>query len=246
MVGEPPAALSSHRMPTPEVTLVIPCFNEARRLATTFAGIDRLPSIVTDVVLVDDGSTDDTLALLTALAAERAHVRVETGPHRGKGGAVRAGVLSSQAAWVCFADADWSVPPEGVLDFLPPRAPVADVLVATREGAASRRLGEPRHRHVLGRAFNAWVRAMALPGLQDSQCGFKAFRGDVARELFGALVTTGWAFDVEVLRRAQLAGLRVEEVPVVWTHDADSRVRVGRDALGMAAAVVRIRRMLPG
>ncbi len=230
----------------PSVTLVIPCFNEARRLASTFAGIDRLPDVVTEVVVVDDGSTDDTLALATALASQRDRVRVQAEPHRGKGGAVRAGVLTSQAAWVCFADADWSVPPESVLDFLPPKAPPADVLIATREGASSRRRGEPRHRHLLGRAFNAWVRAVALPGLQDSQCGFKAFRGDVARELFGALATTGWAFDVELLRRAQLAGLRIAEVPVVWTHDADSRVRVGRDALGMAAEVVQIRRMLPG
>ncbi|MSQ01729.1 MAG: glycosyltransferase [Myxococcales bacterium] len=228
------------------VTVVIPCFNEVRRLASTFAGIDRLPDVVTEVVLVDDGSSDGTLALALALASRRNRVRVLAEPHRGKGGAVRAGVLTSQAAWVCFADADWSVPPDGVLDFLPPRAPVADVLVATREAVASRRVGEPRHRHLLGRAFNAWVRAVALPGLQDSQCGFKVFRGDAARALFGPLSTSGWAFDVELLRRAQLAGLRIAEVPVVWTHDGDSRVRVGRDALGMAAEVVRIRRMLPG
>lgn len=215
------------------VSVIVPCFNEERRLPRTFAGIDALPPVVTEVIVVDDGSADRTAALARELAASRPHVQVVAAPHRGKGGAVRAGVLASHGEWVCFADADWSVAPTDLLEFLPPRAPAADILVATREGLGAERRGEPWPRHVAGRVFNALVRRTALSGLQDTQCGFKMFRGDVARSLFVDLATGGWAFDVEVLCRAHARGYRIREVPVAWTYDPDSRVRPG-DAFRMA------------
>ncbi len=224
------------------LSVVVPCYNESARLAGTFEGLDRLVSALgeaPEVLLVDDGSEDRTLALARELAADRPWVQVIAAPHRGKGGAIRQGVRRSTGDWVVLADADWSVSPEALLALLPPLGPAADVVVGSREEDGAVRRDEPTYRHLLGRGFNALVQLL-LPGVEDSQCGYKALRGPAARRLFDRCRLDGWAFDVELLYLARRWGLAVETVPVEWTFREDSRVRPARDAPRMAIDLARI------
>ena len=225
-----------------KISLVIPAWNEHARLDRTVAGVRALQCLLPgelEVLLVDVGSTDGTGA-----RAEQLGLPVLGQPHRGKGAAVRAGMLAVDGDYRLQADADWSMPPEQFLRMLPPECSGADVVMASREHPESRRHGEPYWRHLLGRVWNWVVQRLVLDGIEDSQCGFKCFRGETAERLFSISKEDGWAADVEVLALARLAGLRVEEVPIDWVFDRDSRVRPLRDVPGMLAAVSRVRRNL--
>ena len=151
---------------------------------------------------------------------------------------MRAGVSRASGDRLLLSDVDWSVPPSQVPDLL---AVDAEVVIATREGAGARRVGEPAFRHWIGRAFNGLVQATVLAGHEDTQCGCKLLRADVARELFAVLTVDGFAYDVELLYVANLRGHRVREVPVVWRFEADSRVRPLEDGWAMARELWRIR-----
>jgi hypothetical protein len=140
-----------------------------------------------------------------------------------------------------ICDADLSMPIEEVSRFLPPALEGYDIAIASREAPGAVRYGEPAYRHRLGRIFNALVRALAVPGFQDTQCGFKCFRAPVAEDLFGVQRLDGWTFDVEVLYIALRRGYRVVEVPIHWTYNPGSRVRPIHDSLTMFADLFRIR-----
>jgi len=221
------------------LSVVLPLYNEARRLDGARAGVAWLRATygAVEAVWVDDGSTDGTLAALHAAAGP--DDLVVAAPHRGKGGALRAGVAAARGARLLLSDVDWSVAPQSVPDLV---AVDADIVIASREGPEARRVGEPLLRHVLGRGFNRAVQALLLAGHSDTQCGCKLLRADVARPLFAALTIDGFAYDVELLYLAHLRGHRVREVPVVWRYEPDSRVRPVRDTLDMARDVWRIQR----
>ncbi len=227
-----------------EVALVIPAYREAARLPRTVEGIlahahrERLDW---EVRIVDDGSDDDTLAVARRLAERDPRVVAQAEPHRGKGGAVRAGMLATRARQRVMCDADMAMPVEQVQRLLDRLDAGADVAVASREAPGARRFGEPHHRHWMGRAFNAAVRFAAVPGVHDTQCGFKAFTAPAAERLFRCARLDGFAFDVEILFLARRAGLRVEEVAIDWYHDPDSRVHPVRDSRRMLAEIARIR-----
>lgn len=224
----------------PALSVVVPLYDEARRLQAGLEGLAwlrRLHPGPVEALLVDDGSTDTTLAL--ARAAEDQHTRVLAEPHRGKGGAVRAGLLAATGARVLVTDVDWSVSPPEVLRVLEVEG---EVVVATREGRGARRLGEPWHRHLLGRVFNKLVQSALLAGHEDTQCGCKVLSAEVVADLGPRLVAEGWAYDVELLYLAHLRGWSVIERPVTWRHEVDSRLRPGVDALAMAREVLSIRR----
>ena len=226
----------------PALSVVIPLFQEERRLATGLAGLARLAGLLAEppeLILVDDGSSDDTLALARRHAPPDAMV-IEV-PHRGKGAALAAGVAAARGDRILLTDVDWSVPPEEIPRLL---ALDADMVLATREGVGARRIGEPIWRHLVGRGFNALVRAAVLPGIQDTQCGCKLLRAGPARDLFAAQRVTGWAWDVEILALAQARGLEVREVAVAWRFEPDSRLRLLRDAPAMVRDVLRVRRAL--
>jgi glycosyltransferase involved in cell wall biosynthesis len=230
--------------PTPPLlTLVVPCFNEAHRLATTFHGIrtviGALPYPV-EILLVDDGSSDDTVRLAMDMGATVPGFHLLREPHRGKGGALRAGVLVARGEYIFLADADWSMPPEQVLSFLPPALTDFDIAIASREVQGAVRHGEPLRRHLLGRAFNRLVQMAVLPGIEDSQCGFKCLRRDAGILLFEQGASEGWAFDVELLLLARHLGLRIKEIPIDWHYRADSRLRPVRDGLTMGADVLKL------
>jgi glycosyltransferase involved in cell wall biosynthesis len=179
-------------------------------------------------------------------------VRVIAAPHRGKGATVTRGVLEARGELILFSDADLSVPLEETALLADALEAGADVAIGSRELPGSRREEEPGYRHLMGRGFNRAVQLLVLPGIQDTQCGFKLFRRRAAREVFSRLRQYGpdappvrgpmvTAFDVEVLFLARLLGFRVVEVPVTWVHGTGSKVRPVVDALRMARDVARVK-----
>ena len=239
----------------PSLSLVVPAYNEAARIgatvreATAYLAARPYPA---ELIVVDDGSADRTAELARAAAAGAGvPVRVVAIPHGGKGAALRAGMAAATGEQVAFSDADLATP----LPYLEAlRAAVAGgcaVAIGSREGAGARRVGEPAYRHLMGRVFNGVVRAVVLPGIQDTQCGFKLFERGAAEAILdrarlyrepGAVVTGPRvsAFDVELLVVARRLGLRVCPVPVVWTYGPGSKVHPARDTWNNLRDVFRV------
>jgi glycosyltransferase involved in cell wall biosynthesis len=228
----------------PLLSLVVPAYNEEGRLPASLARVsDYLSSRghPYEVIVVVNGSTDRTADVAEAAARSDSNVRVIQTARRGKGHAVRLGVLGSRGGRVVFCDADLSTPIEEVVGLADRLDDAYQVVIATREGLGSRRIGEPYLRHLMGRVFNGLVRALAVPGIQDTQCGFKAFTRTAARDIFGRQTIDGFGFDVELLYLARRRGYRVREVPVTWVYAASSRVDPLRDTVRMFADVLRVR-----
>jgi len=233
----------------PQLSIVIPAYNEAGRIGPTLDAVlacFRETCIVLEVIVVDDGSEDDTVELVTRYAeAHSGHpVRlVRNGANRGKGYSVRHGVLEAEGEVVLFSDADGSTPFGEAGKLLSALADgQADVAIGSRAMAASDLARpQPWGRRVMGWVFRNLVRLIVVRGFQDTQCGFKAFRREVARDVFGRQTLDGFAFDVEVLFLTRRLGYRVAEVPVRWLDSRHSRVRVGRDSLKMFLDLFRIR-----
>ena len=231
-------------MPVPDLAIVIPAYNEALRIEATLREVStylRASAWEWEIRVVDDGSADRTAEIVLSAAREEPRIHLQREPHRGKGGAVTAGLLASRARFRFLCDADLSMPIRELSRFLPPQLADADVAIGTREGVGSRRVGEPWIRHAAGRAFNTIVRKTMVPGVQDTQCGFKMFTGHAAETIFPRVTVQGWAFDIEVLYIARLRGLRIREVPIEWHYRADSRLRMMRDGAGMMKELLQVR-----
>jgi dolichyl-phosphate beta-glucosyltransferase len=235
----------------PYVSIVVPAYNEARRLPPTMAALAEFFRSFTqgyEVLIVVEGSTDGTLEIAAGLAAQQAHFQViDNGPQRGKGHAVRSGMLRAQGDIVFYMDADLSVPLPEVSAFLRrfEERPEADVLVGNRQHAESRitRRQSPL-RETMGKAFNRILQSLTLVALRDTQCGFKAFRRTACREIFRRQTIDGFAFDVEVLLLAERLGFTVEDRPVEWINSPDSRVNIIADSWRMLLDAWRIRRLV--
>jgi glycosyltransferase involved in cell wall biosynthesis len=226
------------------LSVVIPAFNEERRLGSTLAAIAGFLATqpwTWEIRVVDDGSTDATVSVAEGFAAGEPRVVVQREPHRGKGGAVKAGLSAASGQFRFICDADLSMPIDEISRFLPPEAAQFDVAIGSREGRKARRVGEPKYRHLMGRLFNRGVQWLVLPGIEDSQCGFKMFTADAVRSIFPRVTVDGWAFDVEVLAVARAQQLRVIEVPIEWHYRAESRLSMMRDGWEMLKEVLRIR-----
>jgi dolichyl-phosphate beta-glucosyltransferase len=230
----------------PRLSVVVPAYNEEQRVEATLRRIGAWlseHSADPEIIVVDDGSSDGTAAAVTSVGEEIPFVRLlPLGRNRGKGAAVRAGVLDARGELVLFSDADLSTPIEDAELLLGELGPSTPVAIGSR-GLKSSRLEkrQPLHREMMGRVFNRIVRLMMPLRIRDTQCGFKLFRRAEARRLFGALQTEGFAFDVEVLLRAFLAGFGVAEVPITWRNDDRSRVRPGIDSARMLKELLLIR-----
>lgn len=242
-------------MPEPlDFSIVIPAYNEAARLpgniAAVAAGCGRLGGRW-EILAVVEQSTDGTLERTRAAAADLEGVEViDNGPQRGKGHAVRCGILRARGDIVFFLDADLSTPLEAVGRFLACFAahPEVDALIGNRRHPRSRiaRAQGPLRRLLSG-VFNTLVRRIALPGANaDTQCGFKAFRRDAARQIFSRQRLDGFSFDVEVLLLARALGLRVADLPVEWSDADATRLRVWRDGWRMLRDVWAVRRVVQG
>lgn len=232
-------------MSKPFLSIVIPVHNETNRLPPSLEKINAFLSkqdFEAEVVIVENGSTDDTLALAQSYVERMPNLRVFHEDERGKGLAVRRGMLEACGEYRFLCDADLSMPIEEVLHFLPPALADLDVAIGSREVPGAVRYDEPGYRHLIGRFFNTLVRWLVLPGLQDTQCGFKCFRGEVAEAVFPLQTLTGMSFDAEVLHIARNLGYDIQEVPIDWYFNPDSRVRLVQDSLGMGLDLIRIRR----
>jgi dolichyl-phosphate beta-glucosyltransferase len=232
----------------PSFSVVIPAFNEASRIGQTIRQtLDYLARVSpeSELIVVNDGSTDATSTITRqALAGSKIETQLlENFPNVGKGAAVRRGLHAAKKAIGLFFDADLSTPLDEIPKVIEPIAS-GEVDIAFGSRALDRRLignRQPWRREQSGRVFNLIVRlATALP-FWDTQCGFKAFRLDACRPIFDAARIDGFAFDVEILYRAQHAGLRSREIPVRWNHAEGSKVRIIHDSLRMLGEIIALR-----
>jgi dolichyl-phosphate beta-glucosyltransferase len=231
------------------ISVVIPIYNEVARLRThldVLTGVLRgLAGEDWEVVLVDDGSTDGSAELIATLARDPHVVSRRHELNRGKGAAVRTGILASRGDAVLFCDADMSTPPETLVEFMAALGAGADVVIGNRKSREARiERWQPPIRIWLGLGFTRLANLATGLSINDYTCGFKLLRGEAGRRVFEAVDTPGWSFDVEILARAARAGLVIRELPVRWSHVDGTRVRLVRDVVRSFAELVAIRRRL--
>ncbi|HET9979379.1 MAG TPA: dolichyl-phosphate beta-glucosyltransferase [Ktedonobacterales bacterium] len=226
------------------LSIIIPAYNEARRLPVSLrqlrAWLDEQPYSA-EVIVVDDGSSDDTADVVRAAMTGWSALSLLAATHAGKGAAVREGALAACGDWVAFADADFSMPVSELEQLRVVAAETSAVAIASREAPGARRYGEPWYRHVMGRVFNRLVQVLLLPGIQDTQCGFKCMPREIAVALCNQQTISGWGFDVELLAIARRHHFAIREVPIPWYYMANSRVRLARDTFNMVREVFTIR-----
>lgn len=234
------------------LSIIIPAYNEERRLPPSLEKVVAFlqrQAYKSEVLVVENGSTDRTREVVQAFidAHQDAEGKVRLAllhSSPGKGAAVKVGMLAAQGDYRFICDADLAMPIEEIVKFLPPIQPpeMFDIAIASREAPGAVRYNEPLYRHIMGRVFNFLVRMMAVPGIQDTQCGFKMFTRQAALHLFPLQQIEGWSFDVEVLYIARQHGLRLIEVPINWYYQEDSRVRPLHDTINMVRELIKIRR----
>ncbi len=228
-----------------DLSVVIPCYDEAARLPATLARVIehlRREGLRFEILVVDDGSRDDTAGSARGwLARERCGEVIALPGNRGKGAACRAGALAARGRRVLLCDADLSTPIEEERRLRATLDAGADLVIGTRAHPEARIVvRQARGRESAGRLLNLLLRTLGLTDLHDTQCGFKLFRRDAARTLFERAAIDGFLFDVEILRLARRAGLRLAEVPVEWRNDPDSRVHPLRHWPQILRDLVRI------
>ncbi|MBI5943705.1 MAG: glycosyltransferase family 2 protein [Chloroflexi bacterium] len=230
-------------MASPFLSIVIPAHNEENRLPRTLGQIFtflKTQPYSSEVIIVENGSSDRTLELARQFATQHPDLIVIHEEERGKGNAVRRGMLDAHGEFRFICDADLSMPIEELHKFLPPALEDFDIAIGSREAPGAIRFNEPPYRHWGGRAINLAIRLLILPGLNDTQCGFKCFRAEATESLFRQQTLMGWSFDIELLYLARRKKLRIKEIPIQWYFDADSKVSAVRDALRMIGDIFRI------
>jgi dolichyl-phosphate beta-glucosyltransferase len=227
------------------LSVVVPAYNEEGRLSKSLPAImDYLSrqSYAWEVLIIDDGSSDRT-GEIAARIGENKPVRVlQNNPNRGKGYSIRYGMLEARGKYRLFSDADLSTPIEELDHFWKPVAEGYDVVIGSRAVSGSRlEVRQARYREWMGRAFNLLVRMMLVPGIHDTQCGFKLFSEKAATEIFPRQTLQGFAFDVELLILARKHGYKVKEFPVRWINSPATTVSAWRDSSRMFVDLVRLK-----
>jgi glycosyltransferase involved in cell wall biosynthesis len=238
---------------SPPLSVIVPAFNEARRLTNNLPALliylqDLRPAA--ELIVVDDGSSDQTARVAEEFFARHPEVPARVlrfEQNRGKGHAVRAGLLAARAPIALFSDADLSTPIAELPKIIEPiEAGNYDIVFGSR--ALDRKLighRQPWQREQSGKIFNGIVRLLTGLPFYDTQCGFKAFRMEAARPVIAQGQVDGFGFDVELLLLAQRAGLRMLEVPVRWDHNEGSKVHLVHDSLCMFTEIVSLRGRMP-
>ena len=225
------------------LSIVIPAHNEEKRLPRTleqvFAFLEK-QDFSAEVVVVENGSADRTFEIARSFAEKHPQMRVLQNNERGKGLAVRRGMLEARGQYRFICDADLSMPIEEIVKFVPPALSGFDVAIGSREAPGAVRYNEPAYRHWGGRGINLIIRLLILPGLQDTQCGFKCFSAEASQRLFKLQTLPGWSFDIELLYLARRAKMRIREIPIHWYFGEDSKVSAVKDALNMIRDIFRI------
>lgn len=235
------------------LSIVVPAFNEARRLPNLFKGLDAdidlaaraAGLIVEEVIVVDDGSTDETTSLLIARGGTDSRLRaISLDQNRGKGAAVRRGALEAAGEYVLVTDVDLSTPLSELAGLMSALREGGDLAIGSRALPLSRvAVHQSLHRELMGKAFNRLLRLLTGLPYRDTQCGFKLLPLETARILFELQRIDGFAFDAELCLNARRLGLRVSEVPVSWYDNADTKVKLFRSSLQMALDLLRIARL---
>ena len=239
-----------------EYSVVIPAYNEEAGVTSTLTQtISFMKSFAVsfEIIVVDDGSTDRTSDMIESFANDHPEITLKVNSHRGKGFAVRTGMLMASGKYVLMCDADMATPIEELKRLMVwIKDHNFDIVIGSREGVGAVRSNEPYIRHIMGRTFNIIVQALAVSGIRDTQCGFKVFKGEVARDIFENLILFSstapeikvprvTAFDVEVLLVARRRGYTIKEVPVHWTYVQTKRVHNVRDSFANLADVLRVK-----
>lgn len=219
-----------------DFSIVIPSYNEAGRVGRT---LDRIFEFMKqwgrtfEVIVVDDGSVDSTAFIVREKGKNHKELRLITLPfNQGKGYAVKTGVLEAEGRYILFSDADLSTPIEELPNLFQWIEKGFDIVIASRAfPGAKLEVRQPFHREFMGRVFNFLLRLLLLPGIYDTQCGFKLFRSEVAKEIFKRQRLKGFSFDFEVLYIARKLGYRIKEVPVRWRHSPGSKVKVLKNGI---------------
>ena len=238
----------------PYLSVVIPAYNEEPNFKK--GTIDQVPKYLEkqnytcEILIVDDGSEDNTAKLAADFAKKHQNIKVINNPHQGKAETVKVGVMTANGKYILFTDFDQATPISEIEKLLP-FFPKYDIVIGSRQLSGAKREKEPFYRHLMGLGFNLVVQTLAVRGIWDTQAGFKCFKGDVAKKLFeklkvygkgkkvkGALVT---AFDVELLFLAKKHGYKIKEVPIIWHHVSTSRVSPIKDSLRMLRDVIKVR-----
>lgn len=235
-------------MPNPFLSVIIPAFNEEQRLPKT---LDQVLTFLksqpyqSEILVVENASQDNTYQVAEQFASQHntqeLPVEVIRESVQGKGAAVKRGIFATKGEYRFMCDADLSMPVTEINRFFPPNLEQVDISIASREAPGAVRYNEPTYRHLVGRVFNTLIRILALPGLNDTQCGFKCFRAPIAEELFNEMTITGWSFDVEILYLAQQRSYRILEIPIPWYYNPDSHISVFKDSMQMALDIFKIR-----
>jgi len=236
--------LNTDNRSRPLLSIVIPAHNEERRLPLSLTKIDaflRKQDYDAEVIVVENGSSDRTSEVVRNFATEHPYVRLIEAEPRGKGLAVKQGMLAAHGEYRFMCDADLSMPIEELEKFMPPQLEGYDVVIGSREADGSRRVNEPEYRHMIGRISNFLVKMIALRGYEDTQCGFKLFRREAAEDLFRVQQTNGIGFDVELIFIADKRGYRIYEMPITWYFDPESKMRLWDDSLKMIKELWDIR-----
>lgn len=232
-------------MTNPFLSIVIPAYNEEKRLPRTLDqvfGFTQEQPYSSEVLIVENGSDDNTLAVAQSYQQRYSNLIVIQESAKGKGLAVRKGMLAAGGAYRFMCDADLSMPIHEVNRFLPPKLEKFDIAIASREAPGAIRYAEPGYRHWGGRGVNLMIRLFAVPGLRDTQCGFKMFRDVVADDLFKYQTLTNWSFDIELLFIARKRGYRIIELPIPWYFNSETKLNPFKDAYQMALDILRIHR----
>ena len=240
----------SNLLPFVDLSIVVPAYNEEQRLPPT---LERLHAFLSqqplryEIVVVDDGSRDNTCAVVEEHAARIPHLRlVRQLPNKGKGAAVRLGMLQARGQIRVMCDADCSMPPEQLPRLLAPIvACKAQIAIGSRYAEGARTdVKQPLYRVLWSRLCNKVIQRSLVPGIRDTQCGFKAFTAEVARDLFKHATIDGWAFDLEILALARRRGYDIAEIGVEWKDDNRSRINPLRDMWKVIREALVIRKNL--
>ena len=240
----------SNPVPCVDLSIVVPAFNEEHRLPPTLARLSaylETQPLRWEIVVVDDGSRDATCAVVEAAMARIPNLRlVRQTPNRGKGAAVRLGMLAARGQIRVMSDADGSMSPDQLPRLLAPLiACTAEIAIGSRYAEGARTdVKQPLYRVLWSRLANRVIQRSLVPGVRDTQCGFKAFTAEAARALFGVGRIDGWAFDLEILALARRAGYSIAEVGVEWTDDRRSRVNPLKDMWKVVREAMTIRKNL--
>lgn len=233
------------------LSIIIPAHNEERRLPDSLTKIDAFldqQSYATEVIVVENGSIDNTVGVVQEFAAAHPYVRLLMVETRGKGLAVKAGMLAARGEFRFICDADLSMPIEEIAKFLPADREAGDcsqeydVAIGSREAPGAVRYNEPWYRHFMGRVLNWIIRILALRDFQDTQCGFKMFHAPAAEDLFKVQTLSGIGFDIELLFVSRKRGYNILEIPINWYYSEESRMRLVGDSLTAVLEILEIRR----